>query len=82
MFLVIYSKYHLHLSFPPLVVQNYATTFMHAVLANFKIVLNTKKLLAKFFYPKTKWKKTKPRENTSIIPINLTLEYPQVSFLR
>ena len=43
--------YHLLLSFPLPVVQNYAIhiNFMHAVLANFKIVLNTKKLLAKFF---------------------------------
>ena len=85
--------YHLLLSFPLPVVQNYAIhiNFMHAVLANFKIVLNTKKLLAKFFpksylpnfsTPKQNGKKQNPQENTSIIPINLTLEYPQISFLR
>ena len=93
MFLVIYSMYHLHLSFPLLVVQNYAIHIYACSTSQLKIVLNTPKTLylnqgpqkitCQIFLPQNKMEKKKNTEkNTSIIPINLTLEYPQVSFLR
>ena len=91
MFLVIYSMYHMHLSFPLLVVQNYAIhiNFMHAALANFKIVLNTPKICTQIqvpkkyqiFLPQNKMNKNKtPRKYFD--HSHLTLEYPPVSFLR
>ena len=92
MFLVIYSMYHLHLSFPLLVVQNYAIHIYACSTSQLKIVLNTPKTLylnqgpqkitCQIFLPQNKMEKKNTEKNTSIIPINLTLEYPQVSFLR
>lgn len=84
--------YHLHLSFPLLVVQNYAIHIYACSTSQLKIVLNTPKTLylnqgpqkitCQIFLPQNKMEKKNTEKNTSIIPINLTLEYPQVSFLR